>query len=251
MDIAIVPLSDAWSVREMQICVRSLEALPSFAQELVELADKTQREFSRREGALTGEVTIGCGETRSMTFLSQQMLPFREAHPLVEFSVYSGNADDIKDRLEKGLLDLGLLMEPVDICRYEFIRMPHKERWGVLVHRDASLAQQGLVTPEDLLGVPLLLPRREKVREELAAWFGDLYRQVEIAGTYNLILNTANMVKNRVGAALCFYHDNLSDELRFVPLSPPLETGTVLVWKKNQVFSPAAGQFLAGLKNVF
>lgn len=37
MAIAIVPLSDPWAVREMKICVRSLEALPTFARELVDL----------------------------------------------------------------------------------------------------------------------------------------------------------------------------------------------------------------------
>lgn len=117
------------------------------------------------------------------------------------------------------------------------------------VHRDSPLARREGVTPEELLGIPLLLARREEVRKELAGWFGDSFDRLEIAGTFNLILNAANMVRNGVGAALGFYIGNLSDELRFVPLSPPLETGTVLVWKKDQAFSPAAAAFLQGLRH--
>ncbi len=169
---------------------------------------------------------------------------FRREHPLVRFRLYSATADDIKDRLEKGLLDLGLLAEPVDIGRYEFIRMPKRDRWGIWVRRDDPLAERAAVTAKDLLGIPLLLAQRELVQKELAAWFGEDFDQIEVAATFNLILNAANMVRNRVGVALGFFIGNLSDELRFVPLTPPLETGTVLVWKKDQAHAPAAEKFL-------
>jgi DNA-binding transcriptional LysR family regulator len=219
------------------------------AQEIVELANKTEQEFLNRDTELSGEISIGCGETRSMTFLSRKICSFRKLHPQVRFRIYSANADDVKERLESGLLDLGLLMEPVDISRYAFLRLPEKERWGVLVAKDSPLAERKAVTPQDLLGVPLLMGSREKVIHELAGWFGDAYDQIQVAGTYNLILNAANMVENGVGAALCFYLGELSDKLRFVPLSPPLETGSVLVWKKDQLFSDAAGQFHQHIKH--
>ena len=218
------------------------------AQEIVDLANKTEQEFQRQE-ELSGEISIGAGESNSMTALSQKMAAFRREHPLVRFNIYSATADDIKDRLEKGLLDLGLLAEPVDIGRYEFIRMPKRDRWGVWIRCDDPLAQKETAGPGDLVGVPLLVSRRELVQEELAAWFGDSYEKLEIAATYNLILNAANMVRNHMGAALGFFMGNLADELRFVPLEPPLETGTVLVWKKDQAFSQAATAFLNQIKN--
>lgn len=219
------------------------------AQEIVALADKTEQEFSNRDAELSGEIAIGCGESRSMTFLSRKMASFRQVHPRVRFRIYSANADDVKERLESGLLDLGLLMEPVDISRYSFTRMPEKERWGVLVPKTSPLAEQEAVSPQDLLDVPLLFSGREKMIHELAGWFGDVYDQIEVAGTYNLILNAANMVENGVGAALCFSLGDLSERLRFVPLSPPLETGSVLVWKKDQFFSDAAAQFHQHIKH--
>ena len=218
------------------------------AQEIVDLAEKT--EFERHEESLSGEISIGCGETNSMSFLSERIATFRRAHPLVSFNIYSATADDIKDRLEKGLLDLGLLAEPVEIGRYDFIRMPKEDLWGVLVRRDSPLAQLESVTPADLVGIPLIMSRRQQVRDELAAWFGEYYQQIEIAGTFNLILNAANMVLHGVGAALGFYIADISADLRSIPLSPELCTGTVLVWKKEQAYSRAAELFLREIRNV-
>lgn len=220
------------------------------AQEIVDLADKTMREFTRREEALSGEIAIGCGESNSMTFLSERIAAFRAEHPLVSFSIHSATADDIKERLEKGLLDFGLLMGPVEIGRYDFLRLPSHDTWGVLVRRDSPLAAKDTIKPEDLLGTPLIISRREQVRSEVAAWFGDLYERMEIAATFNLLLNAANMVLNGVGVAMCFYIADISDELRFVPLEPTLTTGTVLVWKKDQAYSRAASEFLRLIRNV-
>lgn len=220
------------------------------AQEIVDLADKTMREFTRREEELSGEIAIGCGESNSMTFLSERIAAFRAEHPLVSFSIHSATADDIKERLEKGLLDFGLLMGPVEIGRYDFLRLPSEDTWGALVRRDSPLAAKDTIRPEDLLGTPLIISRREQVRSEVAAWFGELYERMEIAATFNLLLNAANMVLNGVGAAMCFYIADISDELRFVPLEPRLTTGTVLVWKKNQPYSRAASEFLRLIRNV-
>ena len=219
------------------------------AQEIVELADKTERELQHTESELTGEIAIGCGESVGMTFLSQHIREFRKLHRQVQFRIYSANADDIKERIEKGLLDMGLLTEPVDIGRYAFLRTPQKDQWGILIPKEHPLAQQKSIAPHDLLTIPLIVSGRDTVRNELASWFGDDYDKIEVAATYNLILNAANMVKNGVGAALCFDLDNISDALAFVPLSPKLETGTVLAWKKEQSCSAASEHFLQYIKN--
>ena len=213
------------------------------AQELVDLADKTAREFSERETELMGEIAIGAGETRSMTALSRAIQSFRTLYPKVVFRIFSANADDVKERLDMGLLDMGLLTEPVDVGKYAFCRMQEKDRWGVLVRADSPLAALEAVTPEDLEAVPLLCSGREGVQRELANWFGDRWERLEIAATFNLILNAANMVRCGVGAALGFDLNLAFDDLRFLPLSPAMETGTVLVWKKDQVLSPVMEVF--------
>ena len=213
------------------------------------LLRRRAQELQHKEGMPTGEIAIGCGETKSMAALSGKMVSFRQKYPLVQFSIYSAIADDIKERLEKGLLDMGLLVEPVDISKYEFIRLPLKEQWGVLVRADSQLAEKEFVTPEDLRGVPLLMVRRELVKNELANWFGDSFDQLEIAATYNLIVNAAFMVEQGLGVALCFDLGAVFENLRFVPLTPRMETGSVLVWKKNQMLSAANALFIQHIRN--
>jgi DNA-binding transcriptional LysR family regulator len=220
------------------------------AQELVDLADKTVREFAGRETELMGEIAIGAGETRSMTFISQAIRTFRELHPKVGFRIFSANADDVKERLDTGLLDMGLLTEPVDVGKYAFCRMRERDCWGVLVRADSPLAGLESVTPQDLETVPLMFSGRESVQRELANWFGDSWGHLQIAATFNLILNAANMVRCGVGAALGFDLNLAFDDLRFLPLSPSIETGTVLVWKKDQALTPAVEAFHRHIKNI-
>lgn len=220
------------------------------AQELVDLAEKTTREFTMRETELMGEIAIGAGETRSMSFLSRAMVSFRERYPKVTFRIFSATADDVKERLDTGLLDMGLLTEPVDIGRYAFCRMKERDRWGVLVRLDSPLAGLDSVTPDDLEQVPLIISGRERVQRELANWFGDRWERLQIAASFNLILNAANMVRYGVGTALSFDLNFSFDDLRFIPLSPTMDTGTVLVWKKDLVLTPVVEAFHQHIKNV-
>lgn len=220
------------------------------AQELVDLAEKTTREFTMRETELMGEIAIGAGETRSMSFLSRAMVSFRERYPKVTFRIFSATADDVKERLDTGLLDMGLLTEPVDVGRYAFCRMKERDRWGVLVRLDSPLAGLDSVTPDDLEQVPLIISGRERVQRELANWFGDRWERLQIAASFNLILNAANMVRYGVGTALSFDLNFSFDDLRFIPLSPTMDTGTVLVWKKDLVLTPVVEAFHQHIKNV-
>ena len=220
------------------------------ARELVELADKTVRELDVRHTELTGEVAIGAGETRSMSFLSRAIVAFRDRYPKVTFRIFSANADDIRERLDMGLLDMGLMTEPVDVGKYSFHRMKEKDRWGVLVRTDSPLAGRQVVGPQDLESVPLLMSGRESVQRELSAWFGERWERIQIAATFNLILNAANMVRCGMGAAFSLELDLAFDDLLFLPLSPAVETGTVLVWKKEQALTPTAEAFRQHIKNV-
>ncbi len=154
------------------------------AQEMISLSDKTVKELSHKDDMLSGEIAIGCGETGSMMFLSEQIRDFRQKYPLVQFSIYSAIADDIKERIEKGILDMGLLVEPVDISKYEFVRMPQKEQWGILTRRDSKLALKKHICPEDLADVPLLMVKRELVKNELSSWFGEYYEQLHISAHF-------------------------------------------------------------------
>lgn len=218
------------------------------AQEMIELADKTKSEFGQNREEIAGNISIGSGEARSVQELADVIRVFQEKYPAVQYDLYTANADDIKERIDKGLLDIGLLAEPVDISKYNFIRLKQKERWGVLVRKDSELAHKSVITPEDLLGTPVFMPQRALVKSELEGWFGDIYDRIRVAGTYNLINNAAVMVEKKIGAALCFQFQSWFDNLTCIPLSPYIETGAVLVWRKSQVVSRTMHQFIQFIK---
>ena len=221
------------------------------ANEIISLMEKTQQELTKECDDLVGEIYIGCGETQNMSYLSQKIKEFHKVHPLVKFHIHSTTADEIKERIENGLLDMGLVTEPVDISKYNFFRLPQKEQWGILVHEKHRLAQKTFITPDDLINEPLIIAKRTAVQNELINWFNNSSEKLNIVATYNLILNAANMVKHQIGVALCFNlnFDNLYQDLRFIPLFPEIKTGAVLIWKKNHIYSQTMSHFIKSIKN--
>lgn len=213
------------------------------AQELLAFADKTKREFLHKEKELSGEIMIGSGEFLSTNILTKMMVAFQERHPLIRYHIYSGNTDNIKDNIERGFLDLGVIGEPVDIRKYEFIPMPVAEKWGILVRNDSELAAKKDIRPNDLLGVSLVTASRDALGG-IGGWFGDLYDKMKIVATGNLLYNEAMLVENGIGAVVCIQMNCNYGNLRFIPLSPVVEARTVLVWKKDSIFSSATTAFI-------
>ena len=214
------------------------------AEEIVALAEKTKSDLQCREEQLSGTVAIGSGELRSSRFLMRLLTAFQRLHPLVDFAIYSGNSDNIKERIERGLLDVGLLQEPVDIAKYSFVRTPEREQWGVLVREDSELAGKKSVGPAELASAPLIFPGRESVQHELLNWFGPYAEDLRITATGNLLYNLAALARESGSSVLTLNLDCAYEGLRFVPLAPALESNTVLVWKKAQAFSAAAAAMI-------
>ena len=219
------------------------------AQEITDLTEKTKAEFSNDAADLAGKISLGCGETYNMGILAGWMSVMQKKHPFVTFQVQSFTADVVLERLENGLLDLGLLMEPVDIRKYEILRMPLKEKWGVLVRKDSELCSKAVLVPQDLAQIPLILPERLSVQNNLQRWFGDTYDGIHSAATYNLMLNAVFMVKNGLGAAVGYKFDQFFPDVQFIPLADMPAAGAVLAWKKQQLFSKTVRSFLDICRN--
>ncbi len=219
------------------------------AQELIELSDKTKRELSHENEFVSGEIAIGCGETKSIIELTKVIVAFRKQFPDVTFDFYTGIADDIKDRIENGLVDIGLLLEPVEISKYHFLRMPRREKWCVLIKKDSPLAALETISPKDLVGVPIITAKRKSVQNELEHWFGEYYGQLNIVATSNVSYsNRAMMVEHDMAVALVHEFECGHKNLCLREFSPELSNYTVLVWKKNQMLSPAVSEFIAFAK---
>lgn len=216
------------------------------AQEIVALAEHTQRELAQDSEALSGEIAIGSGELRSVDALADALADFRREHPLVRYSLISGNVDQIRQGLENGCLDLGLLSMPAEVERYGFLRLNGGEEWGLLVREDAPLTRKGMAEPQDLDGKPVLLSSRESVQRELSNWLGDC--TPENVMTYNLMYNAAAMVRKGLGMAICIRLDCEYKELKFLPFSPKLTTGAALVWKRERLQTPVVRALIDYLK---
>lgn len=220
------------------------------AEEIIQLVEKTEEELAEQDEQVEGKITIGSGEIASVQLLPNLFRTFREKYPRVSFDIFTATADLVKEHMDKGLIDIGLLLEPVDIQRYDFIRLNMKENWVVLMCPDAPLAQKDSITAADLSNQPLILPRRMNVRSELASWFGDYYEKLNVIFTSNLSTNSAVMVNDGLAYSLVIegvaYWD--PSKITYRPLSPPLTATSVLVWKRGQPFSLAATKFINHIK---
>lgn len=226
------------------------QLLRNRAEDLLALADKTRREMQEDESEISGTVQIGCGESDGMRLLAQAAQRLHLEHPKVKIDLYSGNAENVKERLDKGLLDFGLFIQPTNLQKYETLRLPVTDRWGLLVRCDSPLAKRENLTAQDLQGVSLLVSSQETVLHNLQQWFQLQPDKLRIVGRYNLLFNAALLVEEGLGYAVCL--DKLlvgvSDKLRFVPLSPQIAMGIDLAWRRYQPLSKAAAAFLKEMR---
>ena len=221
------------------------------AEEIIELVEKTESEIITSDEILSGDIYIGGGETDAMRIIAQIAKKLQEEHPQIKYHLFSGNADDVVERLDKGLLDFGILIEPADIRKYEYIKLPATDTWGLLMRKDSPLALYDTIKPEILCDIPLLCSRQAMVGREISRWIGKDYEKLNIVTTYNLVYNASLMVEEGIGYALCL--DKLintagNSTLCFKALEPKLEVGMNIVWKKSQIFSKAAKKFLEKLQ---
>ena len=222
------------------------------AEEIVALTDKTISELGTSQDIVTGDVFIGGGETNAMRLIARISKKLQPRYPLIRYHLFSGNADDVAERLDKGLLDFGLFIEPANMERYNYLRLPETDTWGLLMRKDSPLAGKERILAEDLENIPLIVSRQSMVHNELSGWSGSNFDKLNIVATYNLIYNASLMVDEGLGYALCldrlvFSADN--NNFCFRPLEPKLEAHLNIAWKKYQVFSKAAEKFLEALQD--
>lgn len=222
------------------------------AEELVSLAEKTELEFKGFGEELTGLISIGSGVSAVVSEILPDLLQtYASRYPCVRFELHTGTAAVIKDQLDKGLLDIGILMEPVEVEKYDFIRLPKKDVWGILMPEDDPLAQRDKITPVDLQMLPLIVNWRIAEREA-KAWFGGDTDHLNVFCTYDLIDNAALLVERRLGYAFVIEGAlKHLPRLVFRPLSPEVSNTSVLVWKKYQPSSVAVQKFIELARNAY
>ncbi len=222
------------------------------AQEIVELADKTAADFAAGIDAVSGDIFIGSGETGAVRYIGRALYKMRSRYPDIRFHLFSGNGEDVSERLDKGLIDFALFVGLTDLRKYDYLKLPYHHKWGLVMRADDPLAAHEHITPEMLTNVPILCSRQALIRSELSGWLGRPFDELNVVGTYNLIYNAAIMVEEGLGHALCI--DKLLDTpesrgLCFRPLEPVIHAELFVAWKKYQFFSAAADKFLEMLQH--
>lgn len=222
------------------------------AEEMVDLMEKTKAELNSSNEYINGEIYVGCGETDAISFFAQAAEKLQKDHPQIRYHIYSGDATMVTEKLDKGLIDFGLLIGPVDVVKYNYLRLPITDTWGVLMKKECPLAEKEGITAEDLWDKPLILSHQTSIGSELFSWLKADLHKINVVLTYDLIYNASHFVKKGIGYAIAL--DKLvnttgESELCFRPLTPSLEAGLCIIWKKNQIFSRASNEFLKELKN--
>lgn len=227
--------------------------LKARATEIIELTNKTEAEFLFNDKNITGDLYFGGGETDAMRVVARAIKNLSVKFPNIKYHFYSGNGEDVKEKLNKGLLDFGLFIEPVDKKEYEFIQLEQKDNWGLLIRKDSPLAKKEFIEPNDLIDIPILSSRQFLVKNLISGWLGYNFEKLNVVGTYNLLYNASIMVEEGFGNALCIDKlINLTEEskLCFKPLKPSLNAGILIAWKQNQPLSKCAKLFLQQLQEI-
>jgi len=224
------------------------------AQEIVALLEKTERDIAEHNNIVEGMVSIGCVETTASLLLPDALEAFNALYPKVQYQIYTGNGDDIRDKIDSGFVDAGILLEPVEIAKYEFIPLPYQDIWGILMRKDDPLSKKGNLRVSDIVGLPIFLSHRRIVTDEIIGWFGKMANRLNILGYHNLLTNTTPLIERGLCYAITVqgsYTIRPNANLRFVPLSPEHKTGHVMAWKKNRIFGQATSLFLEYVKKAF
>lgn len=217
------------------------------AEQIIELVSHTQEELTLTSEAISGAIRIGAGETHAFRAVAQAIHSLAAQYPDIRFHLFSGNAEDVMERLDKGLVDFGLLIEPYDVAKYDYIHLPAVDVWGVLMRVDSPLAAFDAIQAEHLWDVPLICSRQALEGGQLSSWLKTDCGKLNLVCSYNLLFNASLLVEAGVGYALCL--DNIvnttgKSNVCFRPLQPALHSQVNLVWKRRQMFSKPSKLFL-------
>jgi DNA-binding transcriptional LysR family regulator len=223
-------------------------------KEIISILEKTERDMAEYKDLIGGVVAIGCVESIISGILPDIVEQFSAEYPMVQYELYNADGDDIREKLDFGSVDMGILLEPIETAKYDYIHLPFQESWGILMRQDDILAQKNSINIEDILALPLIVPRRSIVQEEIASWFGVENDKLHIIASHNLLTNALLLVERRLGYVICVkgsYTIRENNNFKFVPFSPERTTGHVLAWKKNQAFSKATSLFIQFIKDKY
>lgn len=223
------------------------------AEDILDMADKTLAEFKSMDEINGGDIYIGAAESNGITPFIHVIQSLQKQYPRIRCHFYSSGTEAVNERLDRGLLDFAIIVQEVDPSKYNYLKIPTSDQWGLIMRKDSPLAQRSCIYLHDLIDIPLILSR-QAMAEEMPRWFGETQDKLHIVATYDLLFNTSVMVREGFGYVLGFkglVYTGPDSDLCFRPLEPTLTSPMYIIWKKYQVFSPVAALLLEELKRAF
>ncbi len=223
------------------------------AEDLINMADKITAEFLTLDDIVGGNIYFGLAETYQIRYLAKEMRSFKKIYPDFHYHITSGDTEQVTEKLDKGVIDFAVLADEPNLSKYNFLKFPESDRWGLIMPKDCSLAQKEYITVDDLVGLPLFCSE-QGWNKDIAKWSGSRADELTLEGSFRLSYNGSIFVKEGLGYLLTFEHlISSSPDSGFVfrPLFPELKTNIYLIWKKYQVFTPIAAAFLNKMRSAF
>ena len=221
------------------------------AEDILGMVRKTTDELQALDDITGGDVQIGCAESYQIRHLARVIKDFKMQYPLFRYHLTSGNTEQVVERLDRGLLDFAVIVEPPDPKKYNYLEMPGSDAFGLLVRKDHELAKKECVTVDDLESIELIVSEQSLIND-IPRWCGENADRLKVSGTINLFYNGSVFVEEGLGGMLTFEHlpDTYEEgNLAFIPLYPRLEVKMYVIWKRYQVFTPIASLLLKTLQS--
>ena len=219
------------------------------AEEIFRLVEISTSEIHNLDEIVSGIINIGSAESEGFKIIAKIINSLQLKYPQIQLKLYSGTGYDVMERIDSGILDFGIVIEPVDLSKYDYLKLPYHDTWGLLMRSDSELASNDYITPSQLKNVPLLVSDQSLLKNEIAGWIGGNQRKANIIGTYNLLYNASIIVEESNVYALCLSNIVSNKNLKFVPLKPLLNAQLIIIWKKYQLLSKPTELLLNLLKD--
>ncbi len=220
-------------------------------QILAELDHANQLVATINNNELTGKVRIGCVESSITKFLMPLLNKFHHQHPQVTYELFAADGDLIKNYLDRGNLEIGIVSTPINAAKYHYVRLPIDDRWGIAVTQDSPFRNQKVIKINEIKDHPLIIPSRSLVYDEISNWLKEAEQGLKIVATYNLLANGAYLASSEIGNLVCIEGAPLppATNLTFIPLFPKRKLEHYLIWRKGISISEPAQQLINLLRS--
>lgn len=225
------------------------------AGEISQLVSATEEELQLSHNTVAGSISIGCAETPAIAHLAHFMKEFRDRYPKVTYNMVTDTAENVTEKINKGLLDFGFLLRQTQTEGLHYIPLNYEDQPAILVPDDYPLARQHHCKLSDIQDLPLIIPATYQYSGILGI-LGDAAQRktLNIVATYTLIYNAARMAEQGLGAVITLqnlYSQSVTSPLVEVPIVDARPLKSYLAWKPFRFNSSACKVFLEEAQRAF